>query len=99
MIRTSASRTRKFIAVSIAALTLAGTVAATATPAAAWGRHHHHGGWGWGGPAIAAGVIGGLTLGAMAASAQPVSDTCVERRPVYDDWGRFRGYRKVRFAC
>ena len=45
--------TRKIITASIAALTIAGAVSATATPAAAWG-HRHHGGWGWGGPAIAA---------------------------------------------
>ncbi|HMN73325.1 MAG TPA: hypothetical protein PKA55_15805 [Rhodoblastus sp.] len=93
------NRTRKIITVSIAALTLAGAVSATATPAAAWGWHHHHG-WGWGGPAIAGGVIGGLALGAMAASAAPAYyDTCVTRQAVYDDWGRFRGYRRVRVAC
>ncbi len=91
------TRSRKIITASIAALTLAGTVAATTTPAAAWGYRH---GWGWGGPAIAAGVVGGLALGAMAASAAPAYyDTCVSRQAVYDDWGRFRGYRRVRVAC
>lgn len=93
------TRTRKIITASIAALTLAGAVSATATPAAAW---HHHG-YGWGGPAIAGGIIGGLALGAMAASAanaQPVYyDTCVTRQAVYDSWGNFRGYRRVRVAC
>ena len=91
---------RKIITASIAALTLAGAVSATATPAAAW--HRHHGGWGWGGPAIAGGVIGGLALGAMAASAanaQPVYETCLTRQAVYDSWGNFRGYRRVRVAC
>ncbi|MBX3525951.1 MAG: hypothetical protein KF904_07085 [Rhodoblastus sp.] len=92
------TRSRKIITASIAALTIAGAVSATATPAAAWG-HRHHGGWGWGGPAIAAGVIGGLTLGAMAAAAQPAYATCVQRTAVYDDWGRFRGYRRIRVAC
>ncbi|MFO1135893.1 MAG: hypothetical protein U1E30_11980 [Rhodoblastus sp.] len=89
--------TAKIITTSIAALTLAGAVAATSTPAAAW--HYHHGGWGWGGPAIAAGVVGGLALGAMAASSQPYYATCVTREAVYDSWGNFRGYRRVRVAC
>ncbi len=87
--------TAKIITTSIAALTLAGAVAATSTPAAAW--HYHHGGWG--GPAIAAGVVGGLALGAMAASSQPYYATCVTREAVYDSWGNFRGYRRVRVAC
>lgn len=89
------TRTRKIITASIAALTLAGAVSATATPAAAWHRY----GWGWGGPAIAAGVVGGLALGAMAASSQPYYATCVTREAVYDGWGNFRGYRRVRVAC
>ncbi|MBX3528712.1 MAG: hypothetical protein KDJ44_09860 [Rhodoblastus sp.] len=93
------TRSRKIITASIAALTLAGTVATTATPAAAWG-HRHHGGWGWG-PGAAVGLgIAGLAAGAIAASAAPVYyDTCVTRQAVYDDWGRFRGYRRVRVAC
>ena len=89
--------TAKIITTSIAALTLAGAVAATATPAAAW--HHHHYGYGWGGGAIAAGVVGGLALGAMAAASQPAYATCLTRQPVYDGWGNFRGYRRVRVAC
>jgi len=95
------TRTRKIITATLAAATLAGTIAATATPAAAWGKyHHHHGGWGWGpGAAIGLGVAG-LAAGAIAASAAPVYyDTCVTRQAVYDDWGRFRGYRRVRVAC
>ena len=95
------TRTRKIITASLAALTLGGAVAATATPAAAWCN-----GWtcysdGPRGGAIAAGVIGSLALGAMAASAaQPrYYDTCVQRTAVYDDWGRFRGYRRIRVAC
>ncbi len=48
----------------VAAASLGAMVAATSTPAAAWGRH------GWGpGPAIAAGVLGGLAIGAIAAGA------------------------------
>ena len=98
------SRTRKIITASIAALTLGGAVTATATPAAAWCN-----GWtcysdGPSAGAIAGGVIGGLALGAIAAgaanAAQPqYYNTCVQRTAVYDDWGRFRGYRRVRVAC
>lgn len=61
------------------------------------------GGWGggWGGPA-AVGVIGGLALGAVAASAYPYGygygyRSCgVQNQPVYDGWGQFVGYRPVR---
>ncbi len=94
------TRTRKIITATLAAATLAGTIAATATPAAAW-HHHHHGGWGGWGPGAAIGLgVAGLAAGAIAASAAPVYyDTCVTRQAVYDDWGRFRGYRRVRVAC
>lgn len=91
------TRFRKTIAASLAALTLAGTLAASATPAAAWGWRHHY--RGWGGPGIAAGVIGGLTLGAIAASAATSYDTCVVRQRVYDSYGDFVGWRRVRVAC
>ena len=97
------TRTRKIITASIAALTLGGAVAGTSTPAAAWCN-----GWtcysdGPSGGAIAAGVIGGLALGAMAAgaaNAQPRYErTCVQRVAVSGDSGRFRGHRRVRLAC
>jgi hypothetical protein len=56
------------IAGGAAALALAaGLIAAVPTEAAAQWRHRH-GGWG-GGPGVAAGVVGGLALGAMAAGA------------------------------
>ncbi len=95
--------TRKIVSASIAALTLVGAVAATTTPAAAWCN-----GWtcysdGPNAGAIVGGVIGGMALGAMAAGAAaapaPVYGTCIARQAVYDDWGRFRGYRRVRVAC
>ncbi len=55
----------KVIALAVAGLTLA------AVPAAAGGwNHHYHGGYGYGG-AVAAGVVGGLVLGGIAASAAP----------------------------
>ena len=55
-------------------------------------------------PAVAAGVIGGLALGAAAASAAqgpgygpgPYGGCWVERRPVYDDDGNYLGRRRVR---
>ncbi len=60
-------------------------------------------GWGWGsgwaGPA-AVGVIGGLAAGALIANAYapPVAyPACVlERQPLYDRFGGFVGYRRVR---
>ncbi len=95
------TRTRKILTASLAALTLAGAVSATATPAAAWCN-----GWtcysdGPRGGAIAAGVIGGLALGAIAAGAasQPTYATCIQRQRVYNSYGDFIGYRRVRVAC
>lgn len=100
---------RKIIAGGVAALTLGATVAATATPAdAQWrgrggwggGGWGHHRGWGGPGP-WAAGAIGGLALGALAAGAYNggYGYGCVARQPVYDNWGNFRGYRRVSVAC
>ena len=93
------------LTVGLATLTLATGVAATATPAAAWYRG------GYGAP-LAAGVFGGLAAGAILGSVArpaygygygygyapaPVYDACYrERRPVYDVYGNFAGYRSVR---
>lgn len=100
------TRLRALFTASLAPLTLAAAFAATATPAAAWcgpggcwGHHHHR----WGGPA-AAGIVGGLALGALAAStaaARPAyaPDTCLVRQRVYDDYGNYLGKRRVRVAC
>jgi hypothetical protein len=51
---------------AIAALTLAGVVALSATSASAqWRRHHHH----WGpGPGIAAGIAAGALIGSAVAA-------------------------------
>ena len=107
---------RKLITGALAAATIAGGVLAASAPAEAqWrgrGAHHYRGG-GWGGPGIAAGVVGGLALGAIAApryyghgygagygyapayAASPYH--CYnQRRPAYDPWGNFAGYRLVR---
>jgi hypothetical protein len=101
------TRMRKIITGGMAALTLAATVGATATPASAqwrhgWGGGGWHRGGGWGGPA-AAGVIGGLALGAIAAGAAGggygYGYGCVANQPVYDPYGNFVGYQRVRVAC
>lgn len=58
----------------VAAIALAGVLAAgaTTTSASAQWRGHHHGGWGWGGPAvgIGAGIAAGALIGS-AVAAQP----------------------------
>jgi hypothetical protein len=111
------NRLRKATIGALAALTLGAGVTATATPSAAQGwrggyRWHtgywHPGyGWrnryyGWGGP-VAAGVIGGLALGALAGAAYangPVyyGGCYWQNQPVYDSWGNFAGYAPVQ-AC
>ena len=53
---------KKVVAGALAALTMAGTLALSSTEASAYWR-----GYGWGPGAVAAGVIGGLALGALAA--------------------------------
>ena len=68
---------RKVLTATIAAATIAGTLAVSLTDAdAQWRRR----GWGWG-PGIAAGIIGGVALGAILAT-----------RPrgyvVYEDYGQ-----------
>jgi hypothetical protein len=62
---------RKALTGTITALVLGATVITSATPASAdWRGHRRHGGHGGGkGAAIAAGIIGGLALGALAAGA------------------------------
>ncbi|MCC0005193.1 MAG: hypothetical protein H6872_08570 [Methylobacteriaceae bacterium] len=102
------TRFRKTLTAGLAALTLGASLAATATPADAFGRHGwrgggvYGGGWrhrGWRGPGpLVAGAIGGLALGALAAGAYN-SYGCVADQPVYDSWGNFIGYQRVRVAC
>jgi len=92
---------KKTLAVSLAALTMTAAVATTSTPAAA--AHGHH-------AAFAAGLLGGLAVGAIATGgvapyygaspyygAGPYYDDCwIDSRPVYNHWGDFVGYRRVR---
>lgn len=95
------SAVKNTVAAGLAALTLGTATISTSTPAAAWYRY------GWGAP-VAAGVIGGLAAGAIIGSAVrpygygpayaygPGPYPCVRRRPVYDGYGNFAGYRPVR---
>jgi hypothetical protein len=63
--------------------------------------------------AVAAGVVGGLALGAIAAGAAGAyggpgygygygaygAPSCIANQPIYDGWGNFRGYRRVYVPC
>jgi len=89
---------KKSLTASIAAVAIGLTIAST-SPASAGGWNHN-----WNGP-VAAGVVGGLALGAIANGGgyapayydAPVYGECyVTRRPAYDNWGNFVGYRRVR---
>lgn len=80
---------RKTTTAGLAALALAGTMAMTTTEASAGWRHRHHGG------AIAAGIVGGMALGALVASrpayAEPVyveaAPACYKvRKQVWSDY-------------
>lgn len=63
------TKTRKFLTASIGALALGATLLVSAVPASAdWRGHRRQGKHGGHGGAIAAGIIGGLALGALAAS-------------------------------
>jgi hypothetical protein len=73
--------------------TLGVGVAATSTPAAAWGYHPY---WGWG----VGGLVAGLAVGAAAAASTPYYygyPACYfSRQPVIDYYGNVVGYRRVR---
>jgi hypothetical protein len=83
---------RKAIATGLAVTTLGMGIAATSTPAAAWGYHP----WGWG----IGGVAAGLALGAAAAAATPsyygYPGCYLTRQPVVDLYGNVIGYRRIR---
>jgi hypothetical protein len=88
---------RKTLTATLAVLTLATAMSATAASARPLGRSfgapHHHG-MGWG-PAAAIG-LGALAVGAIAASASYSGDCYLERRAVFDDYGNVIGYRRIR---
>ena len=83
---------KKIITAGAAALILAGSVLATTSSAQAggyWGYHHHGPHWG---AYAAAGALGVLAAGALAASTY---DSCYyESRPIYNRWGEVIGYRQ-----
>ena len=104
----SRSTMKKTLAAGLAAVTLGGAAIASATPASAqwgggWGRGYGYG-YGYrpyyGGGAVAAGLVGGLALGALAArpaygygygAYAPVEyggECFIERRRTVDPWGR-----------
>jgi hypothetical protein len=79
---------KKSIALSLAGLTLAIGIAASATPASA---HIHFGGGGWNhgwnhfwGHGFGVGYAGGYG-----------DDSCLRYRPTFDSWGNFIGRRAV----
>jgi hypothetical protein len=82
--------TMKFLAVPLAAVTLVGALAMSASDAQAghWRRHHHHG---YGGAAVGAGIAAAIigTAAIAAAASQPRCDTV----PVYNRRGQVIGYR------
>jgi hypothetical protein len=92
---------KKAIGIGVAALTFAGTLAATSAPVLAWYPGYHRGyhpgfhpgfyhhGYGWGGGWRGIGVIG---IGVPAYGCGTV------RTPVFDQFGNFLGYRSVA-AC
>jgi hypothetical protein len=90
---------RNFALGTVAAFALVAAAPAESLAQGRYGWHRHHGG-SWAGPAVAAGILGALTLGAIAASAYPYGPAyargCVWRRqPVYGAWGQFVGYQPV----
>ena len=94
----SRSKMKKTLAAGLAAITLGGAAIASATPAAAqWGWGPRYGGYHYGyrhrpyyggGGAVAAGLIGGLAIGALAA------------RPAYGyaPVGYYGGYAPVAYG-
>ena len=94
--------TKLTVAVTLASLVATVSLAAATPAAAGWGWRHG-GGWGyrggWGAP-VAAGLLGALAVGAIAAAAsQPAyyGGSCYPaNRPVIDAWGNVVGYRPTR---
>jgi hypothetical protein len=83
---------RTFAAFALLGATLAAAPASAGWRGHGWGRHGGHGG------AVAAGVLGALAIGAIAASAASAAPAnCVlEKRPTYNRFGDFTGYRTIR---
>ena len=91
---------RKTLATLLAAATIAVSLAATATDASAQWRR------GWGGPGLAAGIIGGAIIGGAILATRPRGYVVYQgygqpvngpgcywtSQPIYDRWGRVVGY-------
>ena len=84
---------KKFAAAAIAALTIGATVALSAAPAEA--RYGRKGAF-WGG--LAVGLIGaGIASRHAYGHGYGYGYSCwTEKRPRYNRWGDFRGYRYIR---
>ena len=84
---------KKFATATIAALSVAATLALSAAPAEA--RYGRKGAF-FGG--LAAAVVGGALLaGAARSHHHGYYGSCwTEKRPRYNRWGDFRGYRYIR---
>ena len=85
---------RKIAAGTAAALTLGVTLAASSAPAEArWGRNAAF----FGGLAAGAIVAGAATAAYAAPAPVYYGGSCwTERRAVYNSWGDFAGYRRIR---
>ncbi|WP_342360472.1 hypothetical protein [Terrarubrum flagellatum] len=84
---------KKTLTAALAALSLAGAMTITTSSAEAYWRRGYNGG------AVAAGVVGALALGAIAASAaQPtyVSGCYIQRQSVWSDYRQGYVVRRVR---
>ncbi|MGE3645838.1 MAG: hypothetical protein AB7F96_18485 [Beijerinckiaceae bacterium] len=86
---------KKFAAATVAALSIGATLAVTASPAEA--RYGRNGAF-FGG--LAAGLVGAAIVGSAAhahGGGYYYGGSCWrEKRPVYNRWGDFRGYRYIR---
>jgi hypothetical protein len=86
----------KFAALALAAVTLGASMVAATGSAEAKMWHHHHGGWGWGGPALAAGIIGaGIASSAYASNYYYVNGPRCRWVRQFDNWGNYVGKAKV----
>lgn len=94
--------TKKALTGAIGAIALAGAMAVSSAPAQAGGKNAA-----WFAGGVAAGVLGGALVANSYAHAHPgygygygyvtYAPRCWrETRPVFDRFGNFRGYRKIR---
>ncbi|MCC2099156.1 MAG: hypothetical protein KDJ29_19860 [Hyphomicrobiales bacterium] len=82
---------KKFITATVAALSIGATVAMTASPAEA--RFGRRGAF-FGG--VAAALVGSAIIASHRHHYRGGYGCWTEKRPVYNRWGDFRGYRYIR---